>query len=81
MLLEALFDLNGIVNKQNDRYWAPSRPHFEKYKEVKTPSLKVWCAVFKWGIIGPYFFEETINTNSYLERLNDWFIPKFYVTW
>ena len=43
--------------------------------------LSVWCAISKFGVIGPYFFEEdersvTVNSERYLAMLETFFEPK-----
>ena len=73
---EALFDLNGIVNKQNDRFWAESRPDFKVPMEVKTPSLLVWCGITRWKIIGPYFYEGSVDTQRYVDMVINWLVPE-----
>ncbi|GFU80446.1 putative DD41D transposase [Trichonephila clavipes] len=48
---EALFWLNGYVNKQNCRIWSEANPQMY----VKTPlypeKLTVWCALWAGGIL------------------------------
>lgn len=53
---EAHFHLNGSVNKQNLRYWAPENPCNFHEKPLHSPKVTVWCAVGHLGIIRPYFF-------------------------
>ena len=55
---EAHFHLNGAVNKQNCRYWSPENPRIFHERPLHSPKVTVWCAVGKFGVIGPYFFEE-----------------------
>lgn len=79
---EAHFHLSGNVNKQNYRYWAENNPRELHQRPLHAPKVTVWCAVSKFGVIGPYFFEEdgrsvTINSERYLAMLEDFFEPKF----
>ena len=53
---EAHFHLNGSVNKQNFRYWAPQNPHKVHERPLHIPKVTVWCAIGKVGVIYPYFF-------------------------
>ena len=53
---QAHFHLDGSVNKQNFRYWAPQNPHEVHERPLHSPKVTVWCAVGKSGVIGPYFF-------------------------
>lgn len=80
---EAHFHLNGSVNKQNCRYWAPrgQNPHLKHQQPLHSPKVTVWCALSSRGIIGPYFFENargqaiSVNGVSYRRMLNDYFLP------
>jgi len=41
----------------------------------------VWCAILKFGVIGPYFFEEngqnvTVNSQRYVFMLEKFFEPQ-----
>ena len=55
---EAHFHLCGTVNKQNFRYWAESNPRSLHERPLHCPRVTVWCAIARFGIWGPYFFEE-----------------------
>lgn len=54
---EAHFHLNGHVNKQNCRYWAPRKrnPRLKHQRPLHCPRVSVWCALSTNGIIGPFF--------------------------
>uniref|UniRef100_T1IEZ2 Uncharacterized protein n=1 Tax=Rhodnius prolixus TaxID=13249 RepID=T1IEZ2_RHOPR len=58
---EAHFELSGSVNKQNFRYWASGNPQFIPEKPLHGQRVTVWAGVASWGIIGPYFFDGTVN--------------------
>jgi len=53
---EAHFHLNGSVNKQKFRYWAPQNPHEVHERVLHSPKVTVWYAIGKVGVTGPYFF-------------------------
>lgn len=36
----------------------------------------VWCAIWPEGVIGPFFFNTTVNAQSYLDLLEGYFWPK-----
>ena len=43
--------------------------------------MTVWCAVFNFGVLGPYFFEEddvtvTVNSDRYCAMLQNFFQPQ-----
>lgn len=72
---EAHFHLNGSVNKQNFRYWSSQNPRNIHEKPLHSPKVTVWCALSRFCIIGPYFFEEngvtvTVNSQRYVHMLN-----------
>ena len=78
---EAHFHVSGSVNKQNFRYWAEDNPRELHQRPLHSPKVTVWCAVSKFGVIGPYFFEDdgssvTVNSQRYLAMLEDFFEPK-----
>lgn len=74
---EANFHLNGHVNKQNCRYWAPDNPKLKHQRPLHSPKLIVWAAMSARGLIGPYFFEDerersvTVNSDRYCHMLRD----------
>ena len=74
---EAWFHLSEYVSSQNTRYWSSENPHVIH----KTPShdlkIGVWCAVSRTKIVGPIFFESTLNTDVHiLEQFNDQLTPQ-----
>lgn len=73
---EATFCLNGIVNRQNCRYWATINPHWMVEAHTQHPQkLNVWCGLVGDTILGPYFFEGTLNGEMYLEFLQFELLP------
>lgn len=75
---ESTFNTNGVVSSQNCRYWAQDNPNFTvTTSSQKSKKVNVWCAITKNRIIGPYFFQENLNQNSYLEMLNTYFWSEF----
>jgi hypothetical protein len=66
---EAWFHLSGYVNSQNSRYWATESPH-ELHEQ---PLHGVWCGVSATRIIGPIFFDSTVNTDVYLTILEEFY--------
>ena len=54
---ECNFSLSGQANNQNCRIWRTKLPN-EVYETLhNSPSVMIWCAISKNGVIGPYFFE------------------------
>lgn len=71
---EAHFHLNGLVNRQNYRFWGSENPHLDpQEKPLHSPKVTAWCALSEKGIIGPYWFEDddgrttTVNQFNYQE--------------
>ncbi|OXU22513.1 hypothetical protein TSAR_005583, partial [Trichomalopsis sarcophagae] len=59
---EATFISNGSLNRHNCHYWSPQNPHW--YTEVLNQhrwSVHVWVGICNGQVIGPHFFERTIN--------------------
>jgi hypothetical protein len=55
---EANFHLNGVVNKQNVRFWARELPHTLHEKENYGAKVNVWTSgvprnIFRWGSTNP----------------------------
>ena len=78
---EANFYLNGMVNKQNCRYWAVENPSENYERPLHSPKVTVWCGVSERSVVGPYFFEMagntvTINSERYVTMLNDFLRPE-----
>ncbi len=73
---EAKFLLNGTINRHNCVYWAAENPRVSVEKEVNLPGVTVWAAISSSGIIGPFFFEGTVNGRNYLDMLQTFFWPK-----
>lgn len=63
---EASFRNTGEVNRHNMRYWSTENPHW--MREVNHQwywSLNTWWGVPGDRIVGPYFFNETLNGKRY----------------
>lgn len=73
---ECLFYLNGHVNTHNVRYWSQENPHFYAgIKELNTPRVMVWCAIWGDNVIGPYFFPGNVSAETYLKMLKEFLWP------
>lgn len=79
---EAHFHLSGKVNRQNFRYWSAENPKDLYERPLHPRKVTVWCGVARFGIIGPYFFEDdmgnsvTINSERYVEMLRGFLVPQ-----
>ncbi len=72
---EATFKLNGHVNRHNCVYYAVENPHIVITKEMNAPGITVWAGIWSEDVIGPFFFNDTVTVNSYLEMLNKEIVP------
>lgn len=68
---EATFSSTGGVNLHNMHYWSEQNPHWMRQVEHQNRwSLNVWCGIVEGKIIGPHFFDQTLNGARFLEFLN-----------
>lgn len=73
---EATFFLNGTVNRQNCRYWSKENPHWAQVAHTQHPEkVNVWAGIFQDQIVGPYFFDENLTGQMYLDFLQVELIP------
>ena len=73
---EAHFHLCGYVNKQNFRIWAEENPLEIHEKPLHSEKVTVWCAMTHNVIIGPYFFEGTVDGEAYRHMILNFMIPE-----
>ena len=73
---EALFYLHGGHNIQNNRIWAEFQPDEHVETPLHDEKIMVWCAFSGKKFYGPYFFEENVNGENYLDMLKYYFWPK-----
>jgi len=66
---EAWFHLSGYVNSQNSRYWSATNPHQLHETPLHDLKVGVWCALSANRIIGPIFFNWTINSQRYVDTI------------
>ena len=74
---EAIFHLEGSINKHNSSFWSQKNPNWVVEKTMHSPKIMVWAAVGAPGIIGPFFLEGNVDGESYLRLLQDEFYPEF----
>ena len=77
---ETYFHLNGVVNKQNVRFWARELPHTLHEKENYGAEVNVWTAISTHVIIGAFFFDDTATKERYKDMLENSFIPHLLAT-
>lgn len=68
---EAWFHLSGYVNSQNNRMWSTENPHAYTESPLHPIKIGVWVAISPLRIIGPIFFDNTINSERYCLIINN----------
>lgn len=69
---ESTFTSNGTVSSQNCRWWADRNPHFTiECRDQYHFKVNVWCGIFRNRLIGPYFFRNNLNSETYLNFLRN----------
>jgi hypothetical protein len=63
---EAWFYLSGYIIVQNNRYWSSINPRQTFEVPLHDQKIGVWCAITASRIVGPIFFENTINSERYV---------------
>ncbi len=62
---EAWFHVSGYINCQNFRTWSSTNPHAYIESSLHPQKIGVWCGLSRTKIIGPLFFDSTINADRY----------------
>lgn len=71
---EATFTTNGVVSSQNCRYWATENPHWViNCKDQYSQKVNVWCGILGDQIIGPFFFNQSLNAERLVNFLDGQF--------
>lgn len=73
---EAIFKLNGQVNRHNCVYYSDENPHQTFTKSVNSPSIMVWAGICSTQVIGPFFFRENVTGKSYQQMLENFAFPE-----
>lgn len=65
-----MYLISLLHNRHNCHYWSDENPHWVRLIDHQHRwSLNVWCGIADSRIIGPHFFEETLNGERYLQFL------------
>lgn len=72
---ESRFSLDGTVNRHNCRIWGIEKPTETLQKSHSSPKVNVWMGISIRQIYGPFFFDENVRGDNYLDMLQRCFIP------
>lgn len=75
---EAWFHLSGYINKQAMRIWSSENPHVIVEEPLHPQKIGVWIGVSRRRLIGPIFFQNTINAIRYQTNLLRPFIDQLH---
>lgn len=68
---ESGFTNHGQVNRHNMHFWSVHNPRWLREVEHQRPwSVNVWCGIIGDKLIGPYFFDGTLNGQMYRDFLD-----------
>ena len=70
------FSIKPDVNKQNQRVWASELPLESVDIPLHPQKVMFFCAILSGKIYGPYFFEGKVDSEKYLNMLQNWFWKK-----
>lgn len=62
---EAWFHLSGYMNSQNSRMWNTENPFCIHEEPLHSAKIGVWIGISRRRIVGPIFFNGTINAQRY----------------
>lgn len=73
---ESYFSTAGMYNRKNKHFWSSENHHvFREVRKQGRKSVNVWCGILGRRIIGPYFFEGSMNAVKYQELLETFLLP------
>jgi hypothetical protein len=73
---EGWLHLQGYINTQNNRYWSSQNPYLTHEALLHPVKVGVWCTLSARRIVGPVFFNETINCEIYVQVILGQFFPE-----
>jgi hypothetical protein len=63
--------VSGRVDAQNVRIWSDDNPHAIHQVPLHSEKVGVWCALSPPRIISPIFFHETVNSDRYINDIQN----------
>jgi hypothetical protein len=77
---EAHFHLDGVVNKRNMQFWVSENSCVIHEKVHHAPRIRVWVSLSSHVLLGPVFYEESVNSDYYLSMLHNTSVPQLLAT-
>jgi hypothetical protein len=72
---DAWFHWQGYINTQNN-YWNSQNSHLTHEVPLHPVKVGAWCAVSARRIVGPVFYNKTINFERYVQVILRQFLPE-----
>lgn len=67
---ESMVSNNGIFNRRNTHYWSQENPRMNRSSRHQNRfSFNIWCGILGTRIIGPFFYQNSLNSERYLDLL------------
>ena len=66
------YDINAGIGARKHQIF-----HFEK--PAVTKGVTVWCGMCSDNIVGPVFFDNNVNSESYIQLLQSHVLPFFHL--
>jgi hypothetical protein len=57
-------------------FWSKENPHFIEELEQNLPHVMIWAGMDSKRLFGPYLFDGPVNQYTYLDMLQNWFVPQ-----
>ena len=73
---EASFKLSGHINRHNCVYSYSENMHLTLEQQLNQPDVNVWGGISSSGVYGPFFLDETMTGDKYLEILKNQILPR-----
>ena len=73
---ECNFNRNGTVDHHNCTYWSTKNPHAKFSVPNTKEEMVVTCGLSSNGLLGPYFFDETVTGSTYRQMSVDYAWPQ-----
>ncbi len=58
------------------RFWSRENPNFHQDIHQHPDHLMIWAALSEKHLIGPYYFNGSVNQQSYYDMIENWFLPE-----